>query len=45
MSSATKRIAGDNFIFLSAGQRTAPAHRARNTEQLLQRETLNFLSS
>jgi len=40
MLPAIKRTAGDTFVFQ---QYIAPAHRARNTIQLLQRETPDFI--
>jgi len=40
MLPAIKRVAGDTFVFQ---QDSAPAHRARDTIQLLQRETPNFI--
>jgi len=40
MLPAIKRVAGDMFVFQ---QDTAPAHRARDTIQLLQWETLDFI--
>ena len=41
MLPAIKRVAGDTFVFQ---QDSAPAHRARETIQLLQRETPGFIS-
>ena len=41
MLPAIKRVAGDTFVFQ---QHTAPAHRARETIELLQRETPGFIS-
>jgi len=35
-----KQVAGDTFVFY---QDSAPAHRARDTIQLLQRETPDFI--
>jgi len=40
MLPAIKYVAGDTFVFQ---QDSAPAHRARETIQLLQRETLDFI--
>ena len=40
MLPAIKHVAGDVFVFQ---QDSAPAHRARDTIQLLQRETLDFI--
>lgn len=40
MLPAIKHVAGDTFIFQ---QDSAPAHRARDTIQLLQRETPDFI--
>jgi len=40
MISAIKQVAGDTFVFQ---QDSAPAHRARDTIQLLQRETPDFI--
>ena len=36
-----RHVAGDNFVFQ---QGSAPAHRARDTVELLQRETADFIS-
>ena len=41
MLPAIKRVAGDTFVFQ---QNSAPAHRARETIELLQRETPGFIS-
>ena len=38
---AIRHVAGDNFVFQ---QDSAPAHRARDTLELLQRETADFVS-
>ena len=38
---AIRHVAGDNFVFQ---QDSAPAHRARDTVELLQRETADFIS-
>ena len=40
MIPAIKQVAGDTFVFQ---QDSAPAHRARDTIQLLQRETPDFI--
>jgi len=40
MIPAIKQVAGDTFVFQ---QNSAPAHRARDTSQLLQRETPDFI--
>jgi len=42
MIPAIKQVAGDTFVFQ---QDSAPAHRARDTIQLLQRETPDFIGS
>jgi len=41
MLPAIRYVAGDNFVFQ---QDSAPAHRARETIELLQRETADFIS-
>ena len=41
MLPAIRHVAGDNFVFQ---QDSAPAHRARDTVKLLQRETADFIS-
>ena len=41
MLSAIRHVAGDNFVFQ---QDSAPAHRAPDTIELLQRETADFVS-
>ena len=41
MLPAIKRVTGDTFVFQ---QDSAPAHRARETIELLQRETPGFIS-
>ena len=40
MLPAIRHVAGDNFVFQ---QDSAPAHRARDTVELLQRETAYFI--
>jgi len=40
MISTIKQVAGDTFVFQ---QDSAPAHRVRDTIQLLQRETPDFI--
>jgi len=42
MLPAIRHVAGDNFVFQ---QNSSPAHRARDTVELLQRETASFLQS
>ena len=42
MLPVVRRITGDTYVFQ---QDSAPAHRARETVQLLQQETLQFISS
>ena len=37
-----RRIAGDTFVFQ---QHSAPAHRARDSVQLLEQETTDFISA
>ena len=41
MLPAIRHVAGDNFVFQ---QNSSPAHRARDTVELLQRETADFIS-
>ena len=41
MLPAIRHVAGDNFVFQ---QDSAPAHRARDTVELLQHETADFIS-
>ena len=41
MLPAIRHVAGDNFVFQ---QDSAPAHRARHTVELLQRETADVIS-
>jgi len=41
MLPAIRHVAGDNFVFQ---QDSAPAHRVRDTVELLQRETADFIS-
>ena len=41
MLDAIRHVAGDNFVFQ---QDSASAHRARDTVELLQRETADFIS-
>jgi len=38
---AIRHVVGDNFVFQ---QESAPAHQARDTVELLQRETPDFIS-
>ena len=42
MLPAIRHVAGDSSVFQ---QDSAPAHRARDTVELLQRETADFISS
>ena len=41
MLPAIKHVAGDNFVFQ---QDSTPAHRVRDTVELVQRETADFIS-